>query len=128
MKFWFFLLMSFCSLNLWSADFLNWNDLENEGQYHLGQEIIFDKEQVNLAQGTQLLLTDIIGGELPVLLLTFKNLLCTDSDLQTEMILHLPDPDDRDSSIGVDLAQNCIVNMYIEPRHYYGKSPFLKDH
>lgn len=126
MKFGILFLICLFGFNSWSVELLNWNDLEVDGKYHLGQEIIFEKEQISIPQGSPLLLNDVIGGELPVLLLTFKNLLCTNEELQTEMVLHLLDPNDRDSAIGVVLETGCTVNMYVEPRHYFGKSPFLK--
>ena len=107
------------------AGFLQWNDLEPANKYILTSDIQIS-EGVKLSKGDAFTFEDSYSDEAPVIYFVFKNLMCTDSSLKSEMVLFNPEPEDQahDKSIGVELEENCLVGIYVEPQFYYNKSVF----
>lgn len=102
---------------------LNWDDLEVGPKYHLAFDLTFDNG-AELKIDTPLILQEAISFQAPIIYFAFKNIACKDPKLTADLILFNPEPDDHihDKSVGVQLEEDCIVGVYIEPRFYYNKS------
>ncbi len=123
----FVLLISFLFAGvLAQAAQLNWSDIESNHKYVLNTDIKID-ENLTLKKGDVFLYDELLSGDVPVLYLTFKNLMCTDPSYKSdEIILVNPSPDDHtsDRSVGVVVDSDCVVGIYIEPKDYYYPSLF----
>ena len=107
------------------GDSLPWNDLESAKKYILNSDIAIT-ESIKLSKGDAFSLEDVSSGEIPVIYFEMKNLMCTDNSLKSEVVLFNPEPDDHahDKSIGVELEENCMLGIYVEPQFYYDISVF----
>ena len=104
-----------------------WNDLELNQKYHTSKDIQID-ETLTLKAESPLILSDVIAGELPVILFIFNNPNCTDPEFESEMALYNPEPEDtdHDKTIGITFSKGCTVDVYVEPQYYYNKSIFAE--
>lgn len=107
------------------SETLIWRDLELNNKYILNT-IIPLEAAVQLDKGGAFLLEDIFAGYAPVMHFTFKDLLCTDNKMTSELVLFNPEPDNhsQDKSIGVQRLENCYLEIMIEPKFYYDNSVF----
>lgn len=111
--------------NTAQSEVLIWRDIELGSKYILNAEIPLDGAG-SLAKGGAFLLEDIFSGYAPVMHFTFKDLLCTDNQMTSELVLFNPEPDNQseDKSIGVQRLENCYIEIMIEPKYYYDNSVF----
>ncbi len=107
-----------------SADVLTWGDLDFETKYTLTTDIVFN-DQLTLHKGDAFVVDDKGAGP-GFVYISFKNLMCTDPTLKSELILFNPEPEDtvNDKSVGVEMFEDCEVSVYVETKYYYNKSMF----
>jgi hypothetical protein len=106
------------------ANVLTWGDLDFETKYTLTSDIVFNEQQT-LHKGDAFVVNDKGAGP-GFVYISFKNLMCTDPTLKSELILFNPEPEDtvNDKSVGVEMFENCEVSVYVETKFYYSKSMF----
>ncbi|MBY0554995.1 hypothetical protein K2P97_10740 [bacterium] len=107
------------------SEVLIWRDLELGSKYILNTEIPLDGAD-SLVKDGAFLLEDVFSGYAPVMHFAFKDLLCTNNQMTSELMLFNPEPDNQseDKSIGVQRLENCYLEVMIEPKYYYDNSVF----
>ncbi|AGH95305.1 hypothetical protein [Pseudobdellovibrio exovorus] len=105
------------------AEGLMWNDLEIGPKYELMMSVPVSAE-VTFEKDHPFVLEDVFYSSLPLVHFTFKDLLCTDMQRQSELELFNPEPENlvEDKSIGVILHPNCLLEVIVESKYYYGTS------
>lgn len=118
------LILTILASQLASAEVLNWGDLDMDHKYTLTTDIIFN-DQLVLHKGDAFVVDDKGAGS-GFVYISFKNLMCTDPTLKSELILFNPEPEDtvNDKSVGVEMFEDCEVSVYVETQYYYNKSMF----
>ncbi len=113
------ILMSFSSV----ADTAKrWSNLEAGLIYNSNQEIELESEDSTLIIDSKTSLT-FIGkvplGAIKVQLYKFKVSTCTDSSMITELeLLEVEQPNGVAVVAGVELAENCILELFIETKDF----------
>lgn len=123
-----FLLMSliFISFQHFSAaSTVQWSDIELDGRYILNQTISFPGV-TEFHKGDKFDVLEFIAGAGPVMYYQVHFVNCKKPDLESEMILINPAPEDttRDRSIGVQLETGCNLAIFLEPADLYSPSIF----
>lgn len=105
------------------ADSLMWNDLEIGPKYEFVMSVPVSPE-VTFEKDHPFVLEEVFFSSLPLVHFTFKDLLCTDMQRQSELELFNPEPENpvEDKSIGVLLHPNCLLEVIVESKYYYGHS------
>lgn len=105
------------------AEIIQWNDIEIGPKYELSFDIPVSNE-ITLQKDHPFILEDVFFSSLPLVHFTFKDLLCTDMERQTELELFNPEPENtiEDKSIGVTLHAGCLFEVIVESKYYYGPS------
>jgi len=98
----------------------NWNDLETGLVYNSDQEIELMGDDSTLVINTNTALTflgKIPLGAIKVQLYKFKVSTCTDTAMETELeLINIQQPRGVDIVAGVELAENCILELFIETK------------
>ena len=105
---------------------LDWYDLELDDQFSLDKDIHFEKENVVFKKGDGFKLYDVVSLPINVQIYQFEVLNCPGPDITTEMILIDPTTKASDPSVGVQLAESCSLEVYVETKDLFTKSLFLK--
>ena len=105
---------------------LDWYDLELEDKLSLDKEIRFEKENVIFKKGDGFKLYDVVTLPMNVQIYLFEVLNCPGPDITTDMILIDPTSKAGDPSVGVQLAESCSMEVYVETKDLFTKSLFLK--
>jgi hypothetical protein len=102
-----------------------WSDLELNSRYLLNHTISFPGI-AEFNKGEKVDLLDFVAGEGPVMYYQVHLLDCKNPELEAEMILVNPAPEDttRDRSIAVQLETGCNLGIFLEPIDYYSPSIF----
>lgn len=119
----FFLLLT---LSTAFAGGLDWSDIELNEDYYLSQSIKFPGI-VEFKKDDKFEVLDIFTGDSNIIYYQMHLINCKEPDLQAEMILINPSPEDRshDHSVGVELEEGCNLGIWIEASDYYSPSLFL---
>lgn len=124
MKFFLLFLLIFFSLSI-SAQVLEWGDLELKQNLILKQEILFINEGLIIPAGTKMEVQDFIGLPINVELYQIQLTQCSFPEKTAEMILIEP-LDKTDRAVGIDLKENCVLEIFVELKDLYSKSLFNK--
>lgn len=108
-----------------SNEALEWPDLEMNHEYELNQMISFP-DLIDFKSGEKFEMVDIIAGDIPAVYFQFQQVDCKKPELQAEMIIINPNPEDHstDRSIAVELEKNCLVGIWVELKDLYSPSVF----
>lgn len=111
--------------NLALADNLTWNELEAGQKYTVANDIPFN-ENLTLKADSPLYFSELITGPVPVIMFSFQDPNCTDTNFESEMVLFNPEPEDtdHDKSIALQYSKECFIDIYVEPKFFYNKSIF----
>ena len=120
-----FIFFSFSYQSISKASPVIWGDVELNKRYALSQNIVFP-EVAEFRKGYKLDVLDFIAGEGPVMYYQAHLVNCQKPELEAEMILINPGPEDttRDRSIGVKLEKGCNLGLFLEPIDFYSSSIF----
>ncbi|MDO9181923.1 MAG: hypothetical protein Q7U04_05925 [Bacteriovorax sp.] len=119
----FFVFMTF--QNFSKASTADWSDIELNQQYRLSLPISFPGIP-DFQKGEKIEILDYNAGEGSVIYYLAHYLNCKNPDLEAEMILVNPNPEDRghDHSVGILLETGCNLGIFIEPTDYFSQSIF----
>lgn len=106
-----------------AAQVVEWADIELDQKLTLTQEILFANEGIVIAPETHVEVTDIIGLPIDVELYQVKMKKCAFPSKTAEMILLEPFQQ-TDRSVGIQLKENCILEIFVELKDLYSKSLF----
>ena len=124
MKYLLTFILIFSSLSI-SAQVLDWNELEIDQLLTLKQEIIFVNEALTITVGSEFIVQDSIGLPIDVELYQLQLTKCAFPEKITEMILLEPE-NKSDRSVGIQLKQNCVLEIFVESKDLFSKSFFNK--
>ncbi|MEX0798608.1 MAG: hypothetical protein WEB87_03785 [Bacteriovoracaceae bacterium] len=116
------------SLYAQNAQNIKWADLVESRTYKIDREIelTYNKSSMIIKANEELKLLEF--RPLPminVFLAEFKTLSCSDFSFSSEMILLEVAQDTGPSvSVGVDMAKNCVLEVFIEKKDYNAVSIF----
>lgn len=118
-------LMLFFSFTALAKD---WVDIEVNGHYVLNQTISFPGI-AEFHAGDKFEATDFIAGGVPVVYYEMHSNDCKNPNLEAEMIILNPNPEDTstDRSVAVDLEKGCILGVWVEIKDLYSKGLFEDD-
>jgi hypothetical protein len=118
-------LLSFMSLVAGSAfaGELAWQDMRVGDAVVLTQDIELAKKDGSVVElireeGMRLLDLEGMGGGLSLVKATFALVSCEDPALETEMMLVLPKRGAENAEVGVQIALDCRLEIYIETKDY----------
>ncbi len=113
------------SANVSLANTSTWNDLEINKSYSLNQTIRFP-EGVELLSGEIIEILELNSGEAPVLYFQAHLEKCRFPELESDMILVNPNPNDttHDQSVAVQIKRGCNIGIFLEPSDFYELSLF----
>ncbi len=103
---------------------LDWYDFELGTTFKLDKEIVFAKEGITLKKGEHFQLDDIITLPISVSVFQFEVNNCPGENVSTEMIIIDPTFNAGDPSVGVQLQEGCLLEVYVELKDYFTKSLF----
>lgn len=109
------------------ANSKSWDDLVVDNPYILTTEIFLEKQaiQFKLPRGANIILQEKIT--LPMIkveLLKFDiSNYCSDSNLTTDIsLIDIKQTSGKIVTVGADIAENCILEVYVETSDYYSSS------
>lgn len=105
------------------AQVAEWADLELDQKLTLNQEILFPTEAIVIEAGTKMEVRDLIGLPIDVELYELQMKKCAFPDKTSEMILLEPSQK-NDRSVGIQLKENCTLEIFVELKDLYSKSLF----
>ncbi len=116
-----FLLLS-CSLHLYALD---WYDMDLEQTVTLEKTIEFTQENITLKPGDTMKVWDVIDLGFNVLVYQFEMQNCPGPDIKTSMIIVNPnDKVENDPSVGVQIQETCLLEVFVEAKDVFSKSLF----
>ena len=122
MKVAIFLFSILCSMNSLALD---WYDLDLDQSYKLDKTLVFEKEGIKLEKGESFKFYESIALPANVVLYQFEVENCPGPDLTTDMIIVDPSRETNDPSVGVQLAESCSLEIYVETKDIMSKSLFI---
>lgn len=118
----FILILSFLFSSAVFAENVQWSDLEISNYYTLNHDIAFEGGPT-FKTGEKFQMTDFIMGGVPVVYYQMRAVDCKKPTQTSEMIL----VDGTDGVVlGVQLSEDCSLDIYIEPVDYYKESVFAQ--
>lgn len=112
----------FASFTSYAAN--SWNELEVSETYHLSQSLPLDSSW-SLAAGTQFYFEEMIPTDI-YFQLRLRQTECVNYDQVSDLVLYNPSPEDPyfNRSVGLQMEEGCLLNIYLEPTDYYTPSVF----
>lgn len=107
------------SSSIFAANNVQWSDLEIFKNYNLTHEIAFENG-ITIKAGTKVQMTDFIIGGVPVIYYQMHVLDCKKPEQTAPMIL----VDTNEVVMGVELSEDCNLDIFIEPQDFYKDSSF----
>ncbi|MCO4754791.1 MAG: hypothetical protein KC478_09920 [Bacteriovoracaceae bacterium] len=101
---------------------IKWADLVESRTYKLDRELTlsYNKSTYKVEANEELRLLDFRPlSMINVFLAEFKILNCSKNEFSSEMILaNVGQPSGQEVSVGVDMAEKCILEVFIEKKDY----------
>ncbi len=101
---------------------IKWADLVESRTYKLDRELVlsYNKNSYKVEANEELRLLDFRPlSMINVFLAEFKILNCSKNEFSSEMILtNVDQPSGQEISVGVDMAEKCILEVFIEKKDY----------
>lgn len=104
---------------------ISWFDMDMNQKYVLNFNIDFD-QNYKLSEGQPFQLIDSVSGYGPIIVYSFLDMTCQDKARVAELILFNPEPEDlaHDKSVGMELVEECVLQVYVEPKYAFDVSIF----
>ena len=110
------------SFNLYALD---WYDMDLDRTVRLEKKLEFTKEKITLKTGDTMKVWDVIDLGFNVLVYQFEMQNCPGPDITTEMIIVNPnDRQENDPSVGVQIQETCLLEVFVEAKDVFSKSLF----